>query len=76
MFKAPHEVTETKKKPADKNMKFFKYSALGNDYIVIDPKKNMLNLSPENIKKICDRNMGVGSDGILYGPEYKDGSRV
>lgn len=54
-------------------IKFTKYSALGNDYIVIDPNKNLLNLHPENIKKICDRNFGVGSDGILYGPEYEDG---
>src|SRR3954468_23547229 len=49
-------------------MKFFKYHALGNDYIVIDPQNFALQLTPENIKLICHRHFGVGSDGILYGP--------
>ena len=48
-------------------MKFFKYHALGNDYLVIDPN-NTPPLTPETIKLICHRNFGVGSDGILYGP--------
>ena len=49
-------------------MKFFKYHALGNDYIVIDPKDVSGTLMPEKIKVICHRNFGVGSDGILLGP--------
>ena len=47
---------------------FYKYQALGNDYIVIDPNYFKINLSKNLIKKICDRNFGIGSDGILYGP--------
>jgi len=53
-------------------VKFYKYSALGNDYIVIDPLINQIILNVENIKRICDRNFGIGSDGILYGPELID----
>jgi diaminopimelate epimerase len=49
-------------------MKFSKYHALGNDYIVIDPKNFPGNLSTEAIQRICHRNFGVGSDGILWGP--------
>jgi diaminopimelate epimerase len=49
-------------------MNFFKYHALGNDYIVIDPKHFAPQLTEQNIKLICHRNFGVGSDGILYGP--------
>jgi diaminopimelate epimerase len=49
-------------------MNFFKYHALGNDYIVIDPKSFSTALEERNIKLICHRNFGVGSDGILYGP--------
>lgn len=45
-----------------------KYHGLGNDYLVFDPNKNSLNLSPENVKLICDRHFGAGSDGILEGP--------
>jgi diaminopimelate epimerase len=47
---------------------FTKYHALGNDYIVINPKDLPSPLSVEQIKTICHRNFGVGSDGILLGP--------
>jgi diaminopimelate epimerase len=49
-------------------MKFWKYHALGNDYIVIDPKDLPSPLTTEQVKTICHRNFGVGSDGILLGP--------
>ena len=47
---------------------FRKYHALGNDYIVIDPQKSAIKLTLDNIRLICHRNFGIGSDGILYGP--------
>ncbi|SFG93352.1 diaminopimelate epimerase [Desulfotomaculum arcticum] len=53
---------------------FFKYHALGNDYIVIDPAKTSINLDKNAIRLICHRNFGVGSDGILYGPLYTKGN--
>jgi len=49
-------------------MKFFKYHALGNDYLVMQPGDFPGALTPEKIKTICHRNFGVGSDGILWGP--------
>jgi diaminopimelate epimerase len=52
---------------------FFKYTALGNDYIVIDPVNCPIALSPEAIRLICDRNHGIGSDGILHGPFIEQG---
>ncbi len=51
---------------------FYKYQALGNDYLVIDPNYFKISLSKNLIKKICDRNFGVGGDGILYGPFYRE----
>lgn len=45
-----------------------KYDGLGNDYFVFDPNKNELQLTEANVKLICDRNFGAGSDGILEGP--------
>ncbi|MCI9360420.1 MAG: diaminopimelate epimerase [Hungatella sp.] len=45
-----------------------KYHGLGNDYLVFDPNKNSLKLSPENVRLLCDRHFGAGSDGILEGP--------
>jgi diaminopimelate epimerase len=50
------------------NFAFSKYHALGNDYIVIDPKNLPAPLTTEQVKTICHRNFGVGSDGILLGP--------
>lgn len=49
-----------------------KYHGLGNDYLVLDPNLNSIKLTEEKIKKICNRNFGVGSDGILYGPILQD----
>jgi diaminopimelate epimerase len=49
-------------------LEFVKYQALGNDYIVIDPKSLQSPLTTAQIKAICHRNFGVGSDGILLGP--------
>ena len=56
-------------------MDFYKYHALGNDYIVIDPSRNEVSLTEANIQRICHRNFGVGSDGILYGPLF-DGVKI
>jgi diaminopimelate epimerase len=47
-------------------MLFYKYTALGNDYLVLDARKNPLP-SPESILRVCDRHFGIGSDGLLYG---------
>ena len=44
---------------------FFKGHGLGNDYIAVDPQKLDFKLTPRIIRAICDRNWGVGSDGIL-----------
>ena len=52
-------------------MRFHKYHALGNDYIVLDPR-DFPTWQPapsiEQIRVVCHRNFGVGSDGILWGP--------
>lgn len=45
-----------------------RYHGLGNDYLVYDPNKNELQLNKENAAMLCNRNMGLGSDGILEGP--------
>lgn len=49
-------------------MRYLKYHALGNDYIVLRPETFGAELSPDRVRMICHRNYGVGSDGILYGP--------
>jgi len=50
-------------------MKFYKYHGLGNDYVVITPVDlKQQPLTDTQIRLICHRNYGVGSDGILLGP--------
>ena len=44
---------------------FFRGHGLGNDYVVMDPKDLSFSFTPSRIKAICDRNWGLGSDGIL-----------
>lgn len=53
-------------------MHFSKYHALGNDYLVLDPKDAPELPDRESIRTICHRNFGLGSDGILYGPIETD----
>ncbi|HVY69663.1 MAG TPA: diaminopimelate epimerase [Verrucomicrobiae bacterium] len=53
-------------------MKFYKYHALGNDYLVIDPAEFNGEMTEDKIRVICHRNFGVGSDGILWGPLPSD----
>jgi len=49
---------------------------LGNDYLVIDPAEFQMSFSASAISALCDRNRGVGSDGILYGPILSQTSSV
>lgn len=49
-------------------MKFDKYHALGNDYLVLDAGERSESLLENEIVRICHRNFGLGSDGILHGP--------
>lgn len=53
-------------------MKFSKYHALGNDYLVLDPQDSPKPIEGKDCIKVCHRNYGLGSDGILYGPEKSD----
>lgn len=56
--------------------KIFKYEALGNDYLVIDPNFCDVEMNSENIIRICHRNFGCGSDGILYGPILNSENKI
>ncbi|MFR4351984.1 MAG: diaminopimelate epimerase [Roseburia sp.] len=51
-----------------------KYHGLGNDYLVYDPNRNEGLLCERQIEALCRRNIGVGADGILYGPFFDDGT--
>jgi diaminopimelate epimerase len=44
---------------------FFKYQGTGNDFILVDNRKNEISLSTEQIHHLCDRRFGIGADGLM-----------
>lgn len=46
-------------------IKFYKYQATGNDFIIIDNRNQDINLTEENIRFLCHRHFGIGSDGLI-----------
>ncbi|MGB3509827.1 MAG: diaminopimelate epimerase [Microcoleaceae cyanobacterium] len=46
---------------------FTKYHGLGNDFILIDNRHQPQPIvTPEQAIKLCDRNFGIGADGVIF----------
>ncbi|PKA51924.1 Diaminopimelate epimerase, chloroplastic [Apostasia shenzhenica] len=46
---------------------FVKYEGLGNDFIMVDNRDSMEpRVTPEQAMKLCNRNFGVGADGVIF----------
>lgn len=41
-----------------------KYQGFGNDYLVLDAKKNQLQLQGKKVALLCQRGFGLGADGV------------
>ena len=46
-------------------MRFEKWQALGNDYVIVEAEALPFELTPPRVQRICDAHFGVGSDGVL-----------
>jgi diaminopimelate epimerase len=46
-------------------MRFEKWQALGNDYLIVEREQLPWELTPERIRRLCAAHFGVGSDGVL-----------
>jgi diaminopimelate epimerase len=46
-------------------MRFEKWNALGNDYVIVEQKDLPWELTPARIRALCALHSGIGSDGIL-----------
>ena len=50
---------------------FSKYNGAGNDFIVIDDRNNNIEINSSLINKLCNRNFGIGGDGLILIKESK-----
>jgi diaminopimelate epimerase len=46
-------------------MRFSKWHALGNAYLLIEPADGVRSLEPDRVRRLCDPDRGVGADGVL-----------
>jgi diaminopimelate epimerase len=57
-------------------MQFEKWTALGNDYLIVEAAALPWAPSPERIRRLCDVHFGVGSDGLLLLAPVEDPAYV
>ena len=54
---------------------FAKYQGLGNDFILIDNRHSETPVMDQDMaKKMCDRNFGIGGDGVIFALPPTNGS--
>jgi diaminopimelate epimerase len=58
------------------DMRFEKWQALGNDYVIVERVALPWQLTPERIRALCAPHTGIGSDGILLLSEADDPAHV
>jgi diaminopimelate epimerase len=46
-------------------MRFEKWQALGNDYLIVEHDELTFELTPARVRMLCDVHTGVGADGVL-----------
>jgi diaminopimelate epimerase len=55
-------------------MRFAKWQALGNDYLILEAADLAFPLSPGAVRRLCSRHFGPGADGVLLlGPPDEPG---
>ena len=53
-------------------MHFYKYQGTGNDFIMLDSYHADIKLSTSEIKQLCNRNFGIGADGLIFIKRHPD----
>src|SRR4051794_37341904 len=55
-------------------LRFTKMNGAGNDFVLLDNRAGKIELTAQQIARICDRHRGVGADGILLLEEPANGA--
>lgn len=53
---------------------FYKYHGAGNDFILIDNRKNDFLIDNQKIENLCNRRLGIGADGLILLNSSNDSS--
>jgi len=46
-------------------LRFSKYQGTGNDFILLDDREGIIDLSAAQIARLCHRHFGIGADGLM-----------
>jgi len=46
-------------------LRFYKFQANGNDFVLLDDRKNVFPQSSNRIARLCHRHFGIGADGLM-----------
>src|SRR5574344_1818427 len=46
-------------------MHAYKYQGAGNDFVILDNRDGVIDLSNKQVKWLCDRRFGIGGDGLM-----------
>jgi len=46
-------------------LEFTKMNGAGNDFALIDDRKGQIHLEPAQVARLCDRQRGIGADGLI-----------
>lgn len=57
-------------------MRFEKWQALGNDYLIVEADGLPWGLTPARVQRLCDPHFGIGADGVLLLARSDDSSYV
>ena len=57
-------------------MRFEKWQALGNDYVIVEAEALPWELTPKRIRRLCEPHFGLGSDGLLVLSRADDARQV
>lgn len=73
-MRAVHRSSLTRVMAGEPDQQFAKYQGLGNDFILINNLQSTTPVySPEQAVRLCDRNFGIGADGVIFVLPGKDG---